>query len=73
MEDEINVGNLVECIETTDKTPGCGFQLGLQFIVKSIKIYPDGDVVYFGGHNGNGVFKPYVKKIGRGKFKLQRK
>jgi len=78
MEDEIKVGNLVECIELRGLHLDCsqlgyGFKSGLQFIVESIFKSSDDDVVYFGGVNGNGVYKPYVKKVHRGKFKLYRK
>jgi len=73
MEDDIKVGDWVECINNDNVKSGLGFKEGLCFIVECITRYDDGDVVYFGGLDGHGVYEPYLKKIGRGKFKLQRK
>jgi hypothetical protein len=76
MEDDIEVGDLVECIKLRDGKLnyvdfGRGFESGLSFIVQRVHKYNDGEVVYFGGLNGNGVYGSYVKKISRGKFKLK--
>ena len=57
------VGDRVKCLGENRFGKGCGWALGLSFIVTKIKGTYSKGLVYFGGLGGYGVFEKYVEKV----------